>query len=93
MAGPKRRPILMGKAELVATGTEEPCRTLLTQSALAANPRRPSAPNEYISITPKCHPDAGMKIWYCRADGCALLVCSECGAGVARMLLAVEEPS
>lgn len=30
---------------------------------------------------------------YCWTDGCAVLVCATCGAGVARLQLAFEVPS
>lgn len=89
----RRRPILMGEAERVATNTEDPHPTPLTQSLLKRSSKRSIAPNELVSITPKCHRDAEMTVWYCQSDGCALLVCSTCGAGVARLLLAVEVPS
>ncbi len=95
MAKTKTRhgPFLMGKAELVATDTEAPCPSPLTQSLLKRQFKRPMTPDELVSITPKCHPDAGMKVWYGWSDGCALLICCDCGAGVGRLLLAVEVPS
>lgn len=81
----KRRPILMGKAERVESDVEPPCSTPLTRSILERSSLRPVP---LLSITPKCHPESGMKIWYDRSDGCAVLSCSECNAGVARLLLA-----
>lgn len=91
--GKPRRPILMGVAERIATGTEEPHPVPLTQHALEQNSIRPKNPNELVSITPKCHRDSGMTVWYCWSDGCAVLVCSTCKAAVCRLLLAVDAPS
>lgn len=83
----------MGVAERVATGTEEPCPTILTQRSIEQQSISPAHPNELVSITSKCHRNAGCTVWYCWADGCAVLLCAKCEAGVARMLLAVDVPS
>lgn len=83
-----RRPILMGEAERIATATEEPCPTALTRAVLDGYGSKP-----WLSITAKCHPSSGMEVWYHRANGCALLVCKKCKAGVARLQLALEVPS
>lgn len=88
----KRRPILMGKAERIATATEDPCPTSLTRSVLDRVCKPGPADNAH-SITPKCHPQAGCSVWYRRTDGCAVLMCASCGAGVARLQLAFEVPS
>jgi len=93
MTSKPRRPISMGAAERVATGTEAPCPTLLTQCVLERVSARPVDPQGLVSIIPRCHRDAGMTVGYCWSDGCAVLACAVCGAGVARMLLAVEVPS
>ncbi len=89
----KRRPILMGTVEQVATATEGPCPTPLTQRILEQASVRPASARGLVSITPKCHRKAGMTVGYCWSDGCAVLTCSACGAGVARLLLAVDAPS
>ncbi len=88
-----RRPILMGVAERIATATEEPCPLPLTQRLLEQASTKPDDPRGLVSITPKCHPSAGVTAWYCWADGCAVLVCAKCRAGVARLLLQVDAPS
>lgn len=33
-----------------------------------------------------------MTVGYCWADGCVVLACATCGAGVARMQLATDVP-
>lgn len=89
----KRRPILMGRVEQVATGTEGPCPDRMTQSLLERVSIKPTDPNALVPITPKCHRTSGMRVGYSWSDGCAVLICAQCGAGVARLLLAVEVPS
>ena len=85
----------MGKAEQVASGVEEPCPVPLTRSNLESQSRCPPEPGMAMrmSITPKCHRESGMKVWYDREEGHAILVCAACGAGVARLQLAHEAPS
>lgn len=82
----------MGKAERVSTGTEEPCPSPLTRSLLDRGILS-TDPTHALSITPKCHPDSGMSAWYRRSDGCVLLVCIACGAGVGWLQLAQDVPS
>lgn len=89
----KRRPILMGRVEQVATGTEAPCPTPMTQRLLEKHSTRPADPDALVPITPKCHRTSGMRVGYSWSDGCAVLICAQCGAGVARLLLVVEVPS
>ena len=88
----KRLPIHMSIAVCDGRYIDDPCPTLLTRSAIDRQCKA-GPPDNHHSITPRCHPESGLKIWYCRANGCALLVCAECGAGMARMLLAMEVPS
>jgi hypothetical protein len=83
-----RRPILIAKAQHVAT--EAPCPTPLTQSVLESHSNRPSSGT--VSITPKCHRRSGMTVGYSWVDGCAVLACAKCGAGVARLQLAKVSP-
>lgn len=83
----------MGQVERVATATEDPCPTPLTRQLLERVSTRPPSEFGTVSITPKCHPESGMTVGYCWTDGCAVLVCVACGAGVARLQLANEAPS
>lgn len=83
----------MGKAERVTSEAEEPCPVPLTRSLIESQATRPPSPGMAMSITPKCHRESGMKIWYDREEGHAILVCATCGAGVARLQLANEAPS
>lgn len=86
-----RRPILMGKAERVATGTEEICPTVLTRQALErASAKRPDG--ELVSITSKCHRADGVKLWFRGSDGRVLIVCATCSAPVAWLQIANGEP-
>lgn len=86
-----RRPILMGKAERVATGTEEMCSTVLTRTTLAAASLQ-STDDGLVSITPKCHRSEGVKLWFRGSDGCVLILCAKCAAGVAWLQIANGEP-
>lgn len=86
-----RNPILMGQVERIATATEDPCPTTLTRQVL--DPYAEKRPGQLVSITPKCHPDAGVMVWYSSTDGCVVLWCANCKAGVARLQLAADVPS
>ena len=86
-----RRPILMGQAERVATDTDETCPTVLTRPILeAASLQRPD--DGLVSITSKCHPSEGVKLWFRGSDGRVLIVCAKCYAGVAWLQIANGEP-
>lgn len=86
-----RRPILMGKAERVATDTEEICPTVLTRQALErASSKR--ADDGLVSITSKCHRTDGVKLWFRGSDGRVLIVCAKCSAAVAWLQIANGEP-
>lgn len=78
---------------VMADKPEDPCPTPLTRQLLERFSVRPTSPTATVSITPKCHRDSGVKIGYSWTDGCAVLRCSTCGAGVARLQLANEVPS
>lgn len=84
-----RKPILMGQAERVAT--EPPCPTPLTRTVLDRHSK--ASETGFVTIYPKCHPDSGMRVAYDPTDGCALLICVLCGAGVGWLQLAAEVPS
>lgn len=67
----------------------------MTRSLLDKHPctcGKPSC-NGSVTIRPKCHRDAGMRVQYDPATGCATLACTECGFGVAMLQLAAEVPS
>jgi hypothetical protein len=86
-----RRPILMGKAERVATDTDDTCSTVLTRPVLeAASSQRTD--DGLVSITSKCHRSEGVKLWFRGADGRVLIVCAKCSAAVAWLQIANGEP-
>jgi hypothetical protein len=80
----------MGEAERVASGIEEMCPTILTRQVIERASARPA--NEGVSITSKCHRNAGVKVWYFASTGCALLVCAACNAPAVMIQVANEEP-
>lgn len=88
----KRRPILMGKAERIATGTEDICPTVLTRQVLEAASLQTTEDGGLVSITSKCHRDAGVKLWFRGQDGRVLIQCAECAAGVAWLQISNEVP-
>lgn len=90
----KRRPILMGKAERIATATEEVCSTVLTRDVIERASRRPIGSGDRgISITSKCHRDAGVKVWYHASTGRILLACATCSAPAVWIQVANEVPT
>jgi hypothetical protein len=72
---------------------EAPCPTPLTRAVLERASIRPRKRYGAVSIKPKCHPESGMTVGYCWTDGCAVLICATCDAGVARLQVAFEVPS
>ncbi len=87
-----RRPILMGKAERIATDTEDVCPTVLTRQGIERMSKQPVGDGA-ISITSKCHRTAGVKVWYHGSTGRLLLVCAQCDAPSAWIQVANEDPS
>lgn len=77
-----RRPILMGKAERIATGTDDVCSTVLTRQSLTAASLQ-STDDRLVSITSKCHRTDGVRLWFRGSDGRVLIQCAKCGAAVA----------
>jgi hypothetical protein len=87
----KRRAILMGKAEHIATATEPVCPVVFTRQVLGpVTGKRP--PDEGSSITPKCHRTAGVRVWYFPGPGRLLLTCAQCEAEVVWIQVANEAP-
>ncbi len=90
----KRRPILMGKAERIATATEDVCPTVLTRDAIERASVHPIGDRDRgISITSKCHREAGVKVWYFASSGRVLLACAKCSAPAAWIQVANEVPT
>lgn len=87
----KRRLILMGTAERIATQTEPVCPTVLTRQSLERASAQPVGDGA-VSITSKCHRTAGVKVWYHGATGRILLVCTQCNAPAAWIQVANEVP-
>lgn len=81
----------MAGATVQTLATIEP----LTRSRLDAHPCKCGRPtcDGSVTLRAKCHRDAGLRVTYQPATGCALLVCLECGFGVAILQLAGEVPS
>lgn len=81
----------MGKAERVATDTDDICPTVLTRQELeAASLQRTD--DGLASITSKCHRSAGVKLWFRGSDGLVLIQCAKCQAAVAWLQVANGVP-
>ncbi len=80
----------------VATGTDDTCPTVLTRRSLEAaslqKTRQLLDDGGLVSITSKCHRQAGVNLWFLGSDGRVLILCAECSAGVAWLQVANGEP-
>lgn len=65
----------------------------MTRAAFERAAPRPENPRELVSLTAKCHRHGGLAIGYNWADGCAWVMCKECGMYVTRLQLASSVPS
>ena len=84
----------MGRAERIATDTEPVCSTVLTRDIIERASALPIGDrNRGISITAKCHREAGVKVWYVASTGRILLVCAKCSAPSAWIQVANEVPA
>lgn len=81
----------MSAATTQTLATIEP----LTRSVLDAHPCNcgRATCDGSVTLRAKCHRDAGVRVTYQPATGCATLVCLECGFGIALLQLAAEVPS
>lgn len=82
-----------GKTTEFSDHKGEPFPMPMTQAAFERAAPRPENPRELVSLTAKCHRHAGLVIGYNWADGCAWVMCKECGLYVTRLQLASTVPS
>lgn len=88
-----KRPILMGEAERVATQTEPVFSAVFTRQLLARMSKLPADTDRAVSITSKCHRDAGVRAWYQASTGRVPLVCAQCDAPAVWIQVANETPT
>lgn len=82
----------MGKAERIATGTEDICPTVLDRRTPTAASRTSTDDGRLVSLTSKCHRKAGVKLWFRGSDGRMFVQCAKCSAAVAWLQIANGAP-